>query len=235
MSGVSVTWYTWLEQGRDVHASAGVLERISDTFRLNHDERSYLFSLVQHRPPPFVPDPSAAVSPVLERMVHSLGIPALVKTVRWDVVAWNSLVATIFRDYGKLALPERNLLRILITDPRYREDPDEYEAMVRRILAKLRIDYSEAGQDPAFAALIAELEAASPVFKRVWREPEVTLSSNGVNRTRHATLGELAFEHSSYVPEGNPFLRVVLFIPYDKVTERTLVKLRNARGARKSG
>lgn len=227
MSGVSVTWYTWLEQGRDVHVSDEVLERISQTFQLTSDERGYLFSLVQHRPPPLQATTEIDVDPVVQRMVDALGVPALAMNARWDVLAWNGLTSAVFRDYGEIEARHRNLLRILFTEPVYASDPDEFESMGQRVAAKLRIDYSEAAPDPAFDELIHELEENSPLFRRIWHQPDVTARSYGINRVEHAKLGTLIFEHSSYVPEGNPLLRIVVFAPHDEATAAVLKRLRD--------
>src|SRR5512138_2696773 len=102
LAGVSVTWYTWLEQGRQIRVSAEVLERICSTLRLSPDEREYLFALVQHRPAPRVTLRPDEVSPAITRMLTALAVPAIVMTARWDVIAWNRLSSMVFRDYDKL-------------------------------------------------------------------------------------------------------------------------------------
>jgi len=117
------------------------------------------------------------------------------------------------------------LLRILLVDDEnYRQDPAEYEVMARRIIAKFRVDYSQTPDDPAFEELIAELSARCPIFCRLWSSPEVVGRSEAV--ARHPGYGGMTFEHSSYVPEGSPTLRVVIYVPYDEATAsklRTLV------------
>jgi len=214
LAGVSVTWYTWLEQGRQIRVSAEVLERICATLRLSPDEREYLFALVQHRPAPPVPRRTEEMSPSLVRMIAALGVPAMVKTLRWDVIGWNELMVRIFRDYGKMPPERRNLLRILLVDdPGYREDEEAYETMARRVLAKFRVDYSQAPGDPSFEELIADLDRDCPIFKRLWNSPEVVGRSEAI--AYHPQFGGMVFEHSSYVPEGNPTLRVVVFVPHD--------------------
>src|SRR5690606_6331860 len=144
LAGVSVTWYTWLEQGRDIQVSAAVLERISSTLQLSHDEREYLFALVQHRPAPPLNWRDAEVTPALQRMIDAVGVPATVMNARWDVVAWNTLTLRLFRDYSKIPFEGRNLLRILLVEERdvYMQDPQVYDAMARRVVAKFRVDYS---------------------------------------------------------------------------------------------
>src|SRR5688572_10587587 len=138
LAGVSVTWYTRLEQGRDIQVSADVLERICATLRMSPDEREYLFALVHHRPAPPVATYHHEVSPSLTRMLSALAVPALVMTSRWDVIAWNDLT-TIFRSYDELLPENRNLLRILLVeDDTYQRDTVQYEAMARRVLSKFR-------------------------------------------------------------------------------------------------
>lgn len=212
LAGVSVTWYTWLEQGRDIQVSADVLERISTTLRMSPDEREYLFALVQHRPAPPSPARTETVTPTLARMLESLGVPAIVLTARWDVVAWNWLALKVIRDYGALPPGRRNLLRILLVeDEAYQQDPEIYEAMARRILAKFRVDYSQNAGDPAFEELIADLAASCPAFCRLWNLAEVVSKHDAV--VTHPKGPGVKFEHSSYVPEGSANLRVVVFTP----------------------
>jgi hypothetical protein len=97
--------------------------------------------------------------------------------------------------------------------------------MARRVLAKLRVDYSKSGDDPRFQALIRRLEMLSPVFRRVWRAPEINIRSYGIHRFRHPQYGDLAFEHTSYVPDGHPTVRVVLCTPDDDVTRRAVAQV----------
>jgi transcriptional regulator with XRE-family HTH domain len=226
LSGVSVAWYTWLEQGRSMRVSDEVLERICHTFRLNDDERVYLFSLVQHRPPRLQQEPQSDAPEDMTRMLAAVALPALVMNLRWDVLAWNDLNTVIFRDYSILPIAERNLVDLLFTRPSYYKDPQEFESMARRILAKLRVDYSNAGEDAKFEAMIRRLDATNPLFRRIWRAPEINVRSYGVHRFVHAQLGELAFENSTFVPDGHPTLRVVLCTPMDDATRAALDKAR---------
>jgi transcriptional regulator with XRE-family HTH domain len=224
LAGVSVTWYTWLEQGRDIRVSADVLERISVTLRLTRDERDYLFALVQGRSAPIVRGQSEEISPCTLRMIEALCVPALVMTYRWDVIAWNALITPIFRDYSQLPPQDRNLLKILLTAPEYQLDPEEYETTARRVLAKFRVDYSQAAGDPAFEQLINELNAGCEMFRRLWLSPEILAVSEGINIVRHVQAGSITFEHSSYVPEGNRNLRVLVFVPKDEDSARKVAR-----------
>jgi transcriptional regulator with XRE-family HTH domain len=225
LAGVSVTWYTWLEQGRDIQVSADVLERISTTLRMSPDEREYLFALVQHRPAPPTPARTETVSPSIKRMLDALAVPAIVLTARWDVIAWNQIALNVVRDYSALPPERRNLLRILLVeDDAYRKNPELYEATARRLLAKFRVDYSQAPGDPAFEDLIAELSGSCPIFDRLWGLAEVVGTHEAI--VTHPRAG-LTFEHSSYVPEGSPKQRLIIFTPCN---EASVAKVREALG-----
>src|SRR6185312_8426966 len=142
LSGVSASWYTWLEQGRDMRVSDDVLERLCHTLRLSEDERVYLFSLVQHRAPraPRHAPPEAPAEIV--RMINGLNVPAIVMNLRWDVLAWNRLNCLIYRDYSNLPAGERNLLEILLSRKASHLSPADLETTARRLIARLRFDYS---------------------------------------------------------------------------------------------
>ncbi len=231
LAGLSATWYTWLEQGRDVRASDRVLESLSRTLRLTSEERDYLFSLAQHRPAPLTAAKVEDVSPAVRRTLEALNVPALVMTPRWDVVYWNRMMAVALRDYDAMDPEDRNLIKILLASPESRADADDYEMMAQRILAKLRVDYSQAGVDPAFDALIEELSETSPLFRRLWRSPEIMGHSEGVHLERHTRLGGITFEHTSYLVEGAPTLRVVIYAPHGPESAVKVAELARARTA----
>ena len=212
LAGLSATYFTWLEQGRDVHPSAEVLERLSSALRLSPAERDYLFNLVQLRPPPPAPGGSDDVGAPMRRMLSGLNYPALVITTRWEIVAWSDMWVRCISDPGARAPRDRNLLRILFLEPELQRHPLEFEAAARRVLAKAKFDYSRMAGDPIFEALISELTAACPTFERLWRSSAVVSRSEG--RFTHQTrVGELTFEHTSYVVEGAPHLQLLIFVP----------------------
>jgi transcriptional regulator with XRE-family HTH domain len=217
LAGVSVTWYTWLEQGRDIQVSADVLERISETLKLSSTEREYLFALVQNRPPPQKGWGEATINPAVRRMIETLAMPAIIMTARWDVVAWNRMAVAVFRDYDQIPPARRNLLRILLVDDTfYQSEPALYDAMAHRVLAKFRVDYSQFSGEHEFESLIAELEQESDAFRRLWNSPVVSGHSEGV--VEYPQHGGLKLEHTSYVPEGEPGLRLVVYAPHDEAT-----------------
>jgi len=225
LSGVSASWYTWLEQGRDIRVSDDVLERLSRTFKLTEDERTYLFSLVQHRPPRIHGEKHPEAPPDVVRMIQTLNLPAIAMNLRWDVLTWNALNAAIYRDYSTIPVGERNLLEILLTRPVRHMNAAQVEAMAQRLSARLRYDYSKCADDPKFEALVRRLNASSPLFQRIWRFPEFTLRAYGLHRFTHARFGPMAFEHTSYVPDGHPNIRVVICTPVNAAAKRAVAQI----------
>ena len=213
LSGVSACWYAWLEQGRDMRVSDDVLERLSHTLRLSEDERVYLFSLVQHRAPRTTADSRQEAPAEVVRLIDGLTVPAIAMNLRWDVLAWNRLNCSIYRDYGAIPEEERNLLQILLARPVKHLTAAGLESTARRLIARLRFDYSRHSDDPKFEALIHKLDSLSPLFRRLWRIPEFTLRPFGTHRFSHPRFGELAFEHTSCVPDGHPNVRIVICVP----------------------
>ena len=228
LAGVSATWYTWLEQGRDVHPSDRVLEGLSRTLQLTPEERDYLYSLAQQRPAPLKPNSDEEVGAAVRHTLDALNLPALVMNLRWDVLYWNRMMALAIRDYGAMPPGERNLIKILLLSPEIRADRQEYEIISRRVLSKLRMDYGQAGDDPEFDAFIEEMSELSPTFKELWRSPEITGHSEGVHVERHPKYGAITFAHSSYVVEGAPTQRVVIYAAADPDSAAKLAELVDA-------
>jgi transcriptional regulator with XRE-family HTH domain len=225
LSGVSISWYTWLEQGRDMRVSDEVLERIATTLRLSADERTYLFSLVQHRMPRAPADTELEAPPDVVRMLHSIAVPAIAMNLRWDILAWNSLNTIFYRDYGAMPASERNLLEILLLRQVSHMNTTQLEVAAQRLVARLRYDYSKHPDDSRFETLVRRLRASSPLFNRVWRMPDFTLRAYGVHAFTHARFGALSFEHTSYVPDGYPNVRVVICTPQDAETKAAVAQV----------
>src|SRR5690606_31319589 len=184
------------------------------TLRLSEDERTYLFSLVQRRPPAMATSMLTECPQDVERMVQALPMPAVVMNLRCDVLAWNPVNSVIYRDYGTIPPAERNLLEILMIRQMQTMTPPQQEAMGRRLIGRLRYDFSRCSDDPKFEALIHRLLALSPVFRKLWRMPDVALRAYGPHTFTHARFGEVTFEHTSYIPDGYPTLRVAVCTPH---------------------
>ncbi|HSS40784.1 MAG TPA: helix-turn-helix transcriptional regulator [Polyangia bacterium] len=216
-AGVSVTWYTWLEQGRGGAPSDDVLERLARALELDATGREMLFLLAHQRPPPITPTAPAAVAPALQRVLDALPTsPALVKTPTWDIVAWNAAATAVLADYPALSPPERNVLRRLFGEPNGhagRLDRSSWESDARFALAAFRIAIARAGEGSEAAALAAELHASNAEFRRLWAESDVRSHWIGAKRFRHPTAGLLSFDCQTFAVDAAEGLSLVVFTP----------------------
>ncbi len=213
-AGVSVTWYTWLEQGRGGPPSDEVLERLSHALELDVAAREVLFLLAQHRPPPLSPTPTSAVPAALQRVLDAMtGSPAIVKTPAWDIVAWNAAATAVLADYASVPARERNVLRRMFTDPAARAHLTDWEENARFALGVLRVDIARGGGHAEAEALISELLVSSPEFRRLWAENEVRSQGFGMKRFVGSDGQALALETSNFPVEGAEGLTMIIFTP----------------------
>src|SRR5438270_1294027 len=151
LAGVGVTWYTWLEQGRPINASAQVLEAVARTLRLDDSERSHLFTLAG------VQDPETRVvrvcEPALRELVEAMDpYPALLVSARYDILAWNRAEAALKGDYSSLPERYRNVLWLLFTQPAWRELLVD-QGDVAYLVARFRAAMAEHIGEPAWNEL----------------------------------------------------------------------------------
>jgi transcriptional regulator with XRE-family HTH domain len=226
LAGVGTTWYTWLEQGRDVRASLDVLEALSRALRLTPAERTHLVLLGRgEEPPPCKSD--ERVSPTVRRLIENLGAnPAFVMGRRWDYLAWNEAAIAIFGDLGAVPKPARNHVWMHFMDAARREMFPDWERSTRLIAAKFRADSARHIGDPEFERLIASLRKSSPEFCRAWKKHEVARSGEGRKTIVHPIVGTLVFEHAVFHPQEAPEQRLILYSPMpDEDTPAKLAQL----------
>jgi transcriptional regulator with XRE-family HTH domain len=216
LAGVGVSWYTWLEQGRDIHVSEPLLERLARTLCLTPTERAHLFELAHGRPAALPVSAPSTVSGTLVRILEAHPFPALVSTRRWDVLAWNAAAEILYGDFRRFPAERRNGLWLMFMDAVQRSRMPGWEADARRTVAGFRLDAARAANREEFDALAAELARVSPEFARFWNEHDVAESPAGSKVLVHPDVGELGFEHVTLhytEPEGH-MLRVSLYTPH---------------------
>ena len=211
LAGVSVSWYTWLEQGRDIGVSAEVLERLSSVLKLDRAESLHLFALSSRRPP-VVPTFDAPSDGLLYLVQAIDPIPAYIRNSRLDIVAWNPAVADLFVDYGGLEPHERNTLRLLFLYPPYRNLMRDWEHMARGTIRVFHAARARAADKGPFDRLVEDLRAGSEEFRAWWPQVDVQGFDEGEKRIRHPTHGLLDLTYVTLTPEGRPDLSLVTYI-----------------------
>jgi hypothetical protein len=211
---VGTTWYTWLEQGRDVRASVQVLESLATALRMTSAERGHLIMLGRgdQVPPPLVH--KEKVSPTVRRLIENLGAnPAYVLGRRWDYLAWNSAYSVVFGDLDAVPPAARNGLWLMFTDPARRELMTDWDVSARRLIARFRADHARHVGDPCFERLVDALLEVSADFRRWWPRHEVLGSGEGRKTIVHPVVGRLEFEHALFKHGDSPDQRLVLYSP----------------------
>ncbi|HEX7386543.1 MAG TPA: helix-turn-helix transcriptional regulator [Castellaniella sp.] len=219
---VSVTWYTWLEQGRGGAPSAAVLGRVAQALLLTEAEREHLFLLALGRPPEVHYRVPGGIDAPLQRVLDALEYsPAVVKTATWDVVAQNRAAATLMADFLSVEPGRRNVLRAIFCDARYRAAMLHWESCARFAVATFRADVTRAGAEREAKPLVDELCLRSEEFKAIWHEQSVRSQSDGIKGLRHPVLGEIELEYSAFAVGDRPGMRLVVWNPARAVdTER---------------
>jgi transcriptional regulator with XRE-family HTH domain len=225
LAGVSVTWYTWLEQGRGGPPSDELLERLTHALELDTAGREILFLLAQQRPPPLNLAPPRAVAAPLQRVLDAMPYtPAYVKTLAFDIVGWNA-AAAVLADYAPLPTGERNVLRRLFSTPVVRASLPDWECEARFVLATFRLDAARSGDSSAAAALVAELQETSADFRRLWADNQTRHHGIYLRRIQHPRAGLLTFEVSAFSVDGGDGLSMIVYIPVSPADAQGLASL----------
>jgi transcriptional regulator with XRE-family HTH domain len=212
-ANVSATWYTWLEQGRGGSPSAEVLNRIARALMLTDAEREHLFLIGRGHPPEVRYQAPEGVSPRIQRLLDAIEfIPAFVRTVTWDLVAWNRAGAVVL-GFEMLAPEQRNILRRIFLDPRARAAQLDWRRVAEFAVAAFRADTVRAGAWEEVKALVDELCRLSPEFQAIWRENDVRTHGEATKHLRHPVVGLLEVEYSSFSVDGRPDLTLVIYNP----------------------
>ncbi|MFE5187367.1 helix-turn-helix domain-containing protein [Streptomyces sp. NPDC056628] len=200
LAGVSVAYYTRLEQGNGRNVSAEVLDAIARALRLSDAEHAHLMHLA--KPKQHKRKPSARteqVRPALRHLLESIdGIPAYITGRRSDILAWNRMTAAVFGDWGELPAQERNWARMVFLRPDYRELFVEWDEKASDMVGYLRMDAGCHPDDPRLSALVGELSVKSAEFRRLWAVHDVKEKTHGVKRLRHPLVGELSLNFDSF-------------------------------------
>jgi transcriptional regulator with XRE-family HTH domain len=235
LAGVGVSWYTWLEQGRDIHPSPDVLDALARALRLDAAERATLFALARTELP--LPDGSGTTSvdgdedarAMLVSLVEGLHpTPAYLLGPMTRILAWNPAASALFGSPYHLPPERRSLLWLLLVDPGEARHNPGREGTARNMVARFRSEYARHAGEPAYEQFIAELHDRSPWFAQWWGEHEVSDTQRGTKTIEHPTLGTLRLHHAQTVPTGAPELRLTIYAPADAATRSALATLATA-------
>lgn len=218
LASISATWYTWIEQGREVNVSAEALDRLALALKLSKSERTYLFDMADRR------DPQAHINEVdtapetLINMLENIAIPAYIMGRTWDVLAWNQPAEALFKgwlDDWSADKPQPNLLRFVFLHANAKQFVVNWELRARRLVAEFRADCRSRLEEPALQKLVSELTQANPEFDRFWKQHDVLERQGGQREFNHPQHGLISYQQVTLRPVEQEQLKLVLLQPSD--------------------
>jgi transcriptional regulator with XRE-family HTH domain len=225
LAGVGVTWYTWLEQGRDINASPQVLDAVARTLLLDPHERDHLFRLAD------VADGSgrtecSTLPPTAQALLDKLEpYPACIRNARYDILAYNAAFDRLMGPLDELPFEERNSLWRMFTVPKCRAATLDWEEGTRRMVAEYRAAMAEHIAEPAWKCLVTRLTKASPEFAELWERHEVASPENLTKRFLHPEVGLLKLNYTHLWLGQRLGTRMTTYTPTDELTMERLTEL----------
>jgi transcriptional regulator with XRE-family HTH domain len=228
LAGLGVTWYTWLEQGRPINASAQVLDAVARTLRLDRFEREHMYRLAEATPLRSWAG-STVVPDAVRDVLHGLDpLPAALLNTRFDVIESNAAHSGLFHGWHSLPCVHRNLVWCCVTEPNAPERFVNYADEVPYLVGRLRAEYGKHVGDPEWEEDIRRLSDLSPEFAELWARHEIAEPAVRVQRFLHPDAGELAFTRTELDVIAVADVRIHVYTPMDDETRARLPRTRTS-------
>jgi transcriptional regulator with XRE-family HTH domain len=234
LAHVGVSWYTLLEQGRDIHPSKDVLHSIADALQFTPAERQHLFLLADQQPFVETRIPDEQVSPALHRVLDALTpVPALIMGRRWNYLAWNTTADLIFQLWRPAPPYDTNAVWRMFADPiGLQAHNPNWEQVAQKVVAEFRADSVPYADEDWFKRLVADLQRISPEFCAWWPRHDVRGRDDSRKEILHPELGHMAFEHTTLQVPTTPELKIMIYTPLPETD--TLEKLQQLMEMKKA-
>ncbi|MFU0921035.1 helix-turn-helix transcriptional regulator [Kluyvera sp. CHPC 1.2972] len=228
LADVGVTWYTWLEQGREVNPSVAVMQAVAEALQCSELETRHLFVLAGLTPLESANVPQCeGISPGTRRMLDSLlPQPASIQKPNFDIVAWNEAFCRLMGvDFSIIPEDERNCIYLYLTHPGWRSrlaNPD----VLGNFVSYFRAAMAEHRGEPAWENKLARFFAASAEFEALWHQRyEVRGVENQIKTFRHPDFGEFQLQQMYWYSAPRNGSRLLVYLPVDEVGEGVLARL----------
>ncbi|NNN35478.1 helix-turn-helix domain-containing protein [Streptomyces sp. S3(2020)] len=225
LSAVGVTWYTWLEQARDIQVSIQVLDALARTLLLDPSERAHLFQLAGAADPtPATSCPS--ITPALRQVIEQMEpIPACVQNSRYDILAYNRTYGLLLCDLDAVPPEDRNCMVLCYTNEEWAGSIVHLEETRRLMAARLRASMANHLAEPAWKMLLKRLRTESPEFREAWDRHEVVSHRTKRKEFLNPHVGRVSVVHTDLWlgPDLGP--RLVTYTPADEESRERLERL----------
>lgn len=215
-AGISVEYYTRLEQGRAPRPSREILTALGRAFQLSTAENDHLFRLAGELPPQSRA-PATKIRPGLQQLLDSLDdtMPVTIHDGRLDMLALNAAAADLLGPIFGDGPHGRNIVFQAFTSVGLRGvlGDDGAEQLARVSAAELRKALTRYPEDENLGSLLRELSMISPEFIRHWSRGEIGTWRSALKRINHPTRGSLTFDSEMlHDPENDHW--VMLLTPH---------------------
>lgn len=214
LAGIGLTWYTWLEQGRQINVSDQVLESLSKVLMLNAEERKHLFTLAMKPIPNENYRNAGQLNDTLQHVLDSLETsPAYIIDQRWNICGWNKSACQVFGDFSQINESERNVVYMMFCKNEYMELFDDWEFHAKGIIARFRVMCGINIDDPWITDFTNNLKEKSSDFNMWWSMYKIHSMSDIIKELSHPVVGKLVFEFNSFDVSDNPNLKMLIHTP----------------------
>lgn len=223
-SGISLTLYTWLEQGRDIGVSDDVLKSLCRIFKLTESEKKYIYLLAQKHLTTIIPYDTKYLDKSYQLLLDNFKtFPAYILDNYWNVIAWNESAKEIFGDFSKMSNENRNNLWRVFTDEYTKLLLDDWESAAKKLIAMYRISSVNFNTEEWYEPFLKKLKERSREFSEWWESYDVREIKNDEKVLNHPKYGKLYLQHNTFaVTEYQGYLLTV-YVPFD--IEETALKL----------
>ncbi|WP_019889001.1 helix-turn-helix transcriptional regulator [Streptomyces purpureus] len=200
LAGVSVAYYTRLEQGNGQNVSLEVLDAIARALRLSDTERDHLTHLAKPKQKKKRGSPTGRqkLRPGLQYLVDAMdGVPAFFLGRRMDILGWNRMARALLGDFAAMAPEERNMARLVFLGSHARDLYPDWDAKATEVVSVLRLCAGCYPDDPQLSALVGELSVKSEEFRTLWAAHTVAEKGHGIKRLNHPLVGELTLSYET--------------------------------------
>lgn len=216
LAGVSVAYYTRLEQGQSTNASDGVLDAIARALQLDDAESAHLRSLARPARARRKRIQPERLRPSLALTIESMGdTPAYVVGRHSDVLAWNRAAHALLAGHLPYDAPSSpdsrpNVARLLFLDPHSRELFGDWNRRTRDSVACLRLTAGCFPGDPRLIELVGELTTQSRQFATLWATHPVGECTHSVEHYEHPLVGSMILNEEIMTLPADSGQRVVV-------------------------
>ncbi|HAT54765.1 MAG TPA: transcriptional regulator [Lactobacillus sp.] len=219
LAGISLTWYTWLEQGRDIQVSDQVVASLVNALKLTDSEAAHLYTLTGVAEPASATPFTEEINPILQRTIDTWPLSGVVVIdSRWNFVATNKLAEQFAEHIVGHPLVGQNLLREMFTDKNFYRVIGNWQNVASNMVGRFRQLYAAQTNDVDLASFVKQLRQDSPAFDKLWSQHDIVPEVERGKTMLFPKVGEVYFDETNFIVGDNTDLHLYAFTPSDAAT-----------------